>query len=317
MNRFRLAIGLCVLVFVSKNCFSATPILTKEGAAFLSEDESIMETTPVIWQGDSVLFGSIRRGGSSHTPDQLALVVRNMKTGENIAEFGSGHSLGCAFIETKTDGDVFHVFAAEQPAGETWFRDIDHFSSRDLKTWKKSTALKNESEHLLNSSVCRDQSGYMMAYESDRPVGFCFKFARSNDLESWEKIPDVFYAGPDGKTYSACPVIRWFAPYYYVIYLRADGRGGYESALIRSKNLRQWEDSPLNPILKAGQNEGINNSDVDLFEEGGKTWLVYATGDQQTWCDIRRASFDGTMREFFESCYPPTVSSEEKNKPVQ
>ena len=303
-----------VMTMLGAAAFAQEPLLVKEKTSVLSADASVMETTPVLWQGRAILFGSVRRGGSEHTPDQLALKLVDLATGESVAEFGAGHSLGCAYIERRDDGDLFHVFAACQPEGETWFRDIDHFSSRDLVTWQQSVALTHENEHLLNSSVCKDDDGYLMAYESDNPVSFCFKFARSADLNHWEKIPDACYAGPDGKSYSACPVIRYCAPYYYVIYLRQDGKGGYESAMIRSTNLRDWEASPKNPILAAGEGEGINNSDVDLFERDGKTWLFYAIGDQQGWCEVRRAVFDGSMQEFFAACYPET--SEEQTDRV-
>lgn len=312
-------IGLTIVFTVltgvfSQTNFAQTPLLEKETAAVLPDSESIMETTPVLWQGRSLLFGSVRRGGSEHTPEQLALRLIDLATGEVLVEFGVGHSLGCAFVENRDDGDLLHVFAAEQPQGETWFHNIDHFTSRDLKSWEQSNALLPDNEHLLNSSVCCDENGYIMAYESDNPVSFCFKFARSGDLNRWEKIPDVFYAGPDGKSYSACPVIRYFAPYYYVIYLRSDGKGGFESALIRSKNLRDWTESPNNPILAAGDGEGINNSDVDLIEIDGKTILYYAVGDQQSWCEVRRAVFDGPMKAFFEGNFSDDTISPKADK---
>lgn len=278
--------------------------LTKEGKKVI--DAEIMEVTPVHWQGKPMIFCSKRPFQSKYDVNALSLTLLDPATGKYTPDFGVGHSLGCAYVERSDKGDaVFHVFAAEQPSMESWFQEIHHFSSSDLKSWKREIALKPENEHLLNSSVCQDDDGsYLMTYESNNPVHFCFKFARSRDLSSWEKIPDLYYAGPDGKSYSACPVIRRYAPYYYVIYLRNNGRGGYESALIRSKDLKRWEESPNNPILGASDGEGTNNSDVDLFEEDGKTWLYYATGDQLTWTDIRRASFDGDEREFFEAQFP-------------
>ena len=60
------------------------------------------------------------------------------------------------------------------------------------------------------------------------------------------------------KEYSACPVIRYFAPYYYVIYLHAaiPGHNGWVSFMARSKDLATWQLSPMNPILEAGAGEG-------------------------------------------------------------
>ena len=121
----------------------------------------------------------------------------------------------------------------------------------------------------------------------------------------------MVFAGAGGE-YSACPVLRYVAPFYYVIYLHAavPGHKGWISFLARSRDLGAWELSPFNPILEAGSGEGVNNSDVDLFEFEGNTYLFYATGDQQTWGSVRLAMFAGPMREFFESHFPgdlPTI----------
>ena len=74
--------------------------------------------------------------------------------------------------------------------------------------------------------------------------------------------------------------------------------------MARSKDLATWQLSPLNPILEASQGEGINNSDVDLFEWEGNTYVFYATGDQQTWGSVRVAMHVGSMEQFFEACFP-------------
>ena len=144
-----------------------------------------------------------------------------------------------------------------------------------------------------------------MAYESDKPVSFCFKFARSKDLSKWEKIPGLAFTG-EKKEYSACPVIRYIKPYYYAIYLHAaiPGHNGWVSFLARSKDLATWQLSPHNPILEACKGEGSNNSDVDLIEIDGKTYVYYFTGDQQTWGNLQRAVYPGPMRAFFESYFP-------------
>jgi len=77
--------------------------------------------------------------------------------------------------------------------------------------------------------------------------------------------------------------------------------------MARSPDLATWELSPLNPILEAGPGEGINNSDVDLFEWEGNTYVFYATGDQATWGSVRVAMFPGTMPRFFASYFPAAL----------
>ncbi|MBN2311840.1 MAG: hypothetical protein JXR94_22870 [Candidatus Hydrogenedentes bacterium] len=263
-----------------------------------------MENTPVIFGGRPLLVLNHR----DDTPDspipytkRMHLYIKDLCTGQEVARFGDGFSFVSAFVK----GPEMHVYAS-QGTDDDWFKSIYHFVSTDLKTWESELAIPLEDdEHLFNCSVCPDPEGYVMAYESNKPVMFCFKFARSKDLSKWEKVPGLTFTGEKNE-YSACPVIRYFAPYYYVIYLHQaiPGHNGYVPFMARSKDLVTWQLSPMNPILEASQGEGINNSDVDLFEWEGNTYIFYATGDQQTWGSVRIAMFLGSMQDFFETCFP-------------
>lgn len=262
--------------------------------------QNVMESTPLAYRGKLLMFHSHRVDVPKPDLSKMYLFLEDPATGKELARFGERHSLGSALVV----GDTIHVFAAYHSDND-WFHDIHHFWSSDLKHWQREPAILREGEHLLNSSVCRDEQGYLMACESDKPVAFCFKFARSADLRTWEKIPGLAFTGQK-REYSACPVIRYFKPYYYVIYLHAaiSGHNGWVSFLARSKDLATWQLSPANPILEAGEGEGCNNSDVDLIEIDGKTYVYYCTGDQKTWGDLKRAVYAGPMAEFFESYFP-------------
>jgi len=266
-----------------------------------------MENTPVIFDGRPLLVLNRRddtQNGTDGYVKSMHLYLLDPATGDELARFAEGHSFANAFV----DGPRLHVFASEG-TNRDWFQSLDHFSTSDLKTWRREPAIAQEGdEHLFNASVCRDEKGFLMAYESNRPVQFCFKFARSTDLSHWEKLPGLVFTGVNHE-YSACPVIRYIRPYYYVIYTHAPiaGHTGYVSFLARSKDLAAWELSPFNPILEAGPGEGINNSDVDLFELEGKTYVTYATGDQATWGAMRMALYDGPMQAFFTAHFPPAV----------
>jgi hypothetical protein len=65
----------------------------------------------------------------------------------------------------------------------------------------------------------------------------------------------------------------------------------------------------MNPVLEAGRGEGVNNSDVDLFEWEENTYLFYACGNQADWSSLRVAMYRGTMQQFFESYFPPGVQT--------
>ena len=272
------------------------PKLTKLPVNF---DRS-MENTPVIYKDRMLLIQNERpnKGGDA---SNIFLYIEDLATGNRIAKFGELQS----FVSAYVDGNELNVFASRLTA-KTWTEDIYRFSTTDLEKWRREMVISRDSdEHLFNTSVCKDDHGYVMAYESNKPVQFCFKFARSKDLAKWKKVKGLVFTGENNE-YSACPVLKYFAPYYYVIYLHAPipGHNGWISYMARSKDLETWELTPFNPILEAVAGEGCNNSDVDLFELQGNTYLYYATGDQATWGSVRVAMFVGELKEFYESWFP-------------
>jgi hypothetical protein len=266
-----------------------------------------MENTPVIFNSRLLLISNYRPGGADAKGKDAYLYIDDLQSGMEVARFGNGHS----FVSAYVNGCELNVFSLEfSDFGRVMNSNgIDRMTTTDLKDWKsEKVILPEDNEHLFNSSVCRDEKGFLMAYESDKPVQFCFKFARSGDLSEWEKIKGLVFTG-ENHEYSACPVIRYIKPYYYVIYLHAatGKHKGWISYLARSADLLEWELSPYNPILEAEAGEGINNSDVDLLECKGKTYLYYATGDQETWGTVRVAMYNGSEKEFFESYFPGNV----------
>ncbi|MDP2337023.1 MAG: hypothetical protein Q8N05_11365 [Bacteroidota bacterium] len=275
--------------------------------AFSDIGRTPMENTPVIFQSRLLLVSNYRPGLGEAKGKDAYLYIDDLQTGKQVARFGQGHS----FVSAYVNGNELNVFALE-------FTDfgrvmnstgIDRLTTTDLINWKTEKVILPEgNEHLFNSSVCLADKGYVMAYESDKPVQFCFKFARSADLAKWEKIPGLTFTG-ENHEYSACPLIRYFKPYYYVIYVHAplNGHNGWISYLTRSTDLETWELSPYNPILEAAAGEGKNNSDVDILEYEGKTYLYYATGDQETWGTVRVAMYDGTEKAFFENHFPKNI----------
>jgi hypothetical protein len=258
-----------------------------------------------VFQGQNYLFESYRASPET-TYGNMYLQLKNLDTGAYSNPFAYGFSLGCAFVA----GTQINVFASDRTSDD-WFHDIYRFTSTNGTNWTRSAGpvvARSGGEHLLNSSVCQDDQGYLMAYESDSPRSFCFKFARSTDLATWTKLDAPAFLGPGGNEYSACPCLRYANGYYYAMYLAENpvqgGQSGYATEIARSKDLTNWEFSSQNPVLTPSGGEGINNSDVDCFEMGGKTYVYYATGDQQTWVNVKCAVYDGSMAEFLGSYFP-------------
>ncbi len=311
----RIALGRCLLAYCAVlGASTATRAAEPAGPELVKLPFALagaMENTPIVYGGRPVLLLNHRDDTKHNTDgyvDSMYLYAVDLQTGQRLAEFGRGHSFVSGFV----DGETLHVFASEGTNFD-WFGSLYHFWTDDLKTWQRELAIERPAgAHLFNCSVCREPDGFLMAYESNQPVQFCFRFARSRDLHKWEPVPDSLFTG-QVREYSACPVIRYFDPYYYVIYLHAprEGHNGWLSYLARSKDLNSWQLSPFNPLLEAGPGEGKNNSDVDLFEYEGRTYLVYATGDQATWSAARMAQYAGPMQQFFEAHFPADAKFEE------
>ena len=47
-------------------------------------------------------------------------------------------------------------------------------------------------------------------------------------------------------------------------------------------------------LAPTGLDEGINASDPDIVEFGGKTYVYFSVGDQRTWMNVKRGEFEGT-----------------------
>jgi predicted GH43/DUF377 family glycosyl hydrolase len=265
-------------------------------------EKDMCELTPFVWGGRLCHMACVR---PAHTEDSGGLYLRltDAETGEELARFAKGHSLASAIVKNGT----LYVFASR--LGNNTWNDVTLFMSSDLKNWTQKVVIEQEgAEHLFNTSVCEGPDGFAMSYESNDPtyVPFSIKYAVSEDLVNWTKVPGAVFGG---NRYAACPCLRYEGGYYYQMYLEhRTPRWFFETHIVRSKDLRAWEQSSMNPILTPeGLDEGNNVSDPEIVEIGDKTFLYYSAGDQLTWMNVKRKSFDGPMERFFAAWFtaPP------------
>ncbi|MGA2865935.1 MAG: hypothetical protein ABSF95_15795 [Verrucomicrobiota bacterium] len=252
----------------------------------------ICEAAPVVWQERLALM-KCHRPASGGAKEDYFLTLEDVATGRPLARFAQGYSLACALAHQGT----LYVFASRF-APDGW-NDVTLFKSKDLRDWTQKVVVTQQNEHLFNSSVCRGENGFVMAYESDDPkfTPFTVKFATAGDLETWAKLPGAIF-GAD--RYAACPCLRYVNGCYYLLYLEhRTPRWFFETYLARSKDLKHWELSAANPVLTPGLNDGINASDPDVIEFGGQTYLYYSVGDQRTWSKLKRAVYPGPLADFF------------------
>jgi predicted GH43/DUF377 family glycosyl hydrolase len=281
------------------------------------------ESVPVLYKGRPLIL--LNR--PTDIPEETELYFRDLVTGQDGPPIAKGFAFSSAYV----NGDELNVFCTAV-SKKDWTQEIWRFWSTDMKTWKREAAIRPKGDgKLFNTSVCRDDQGYLMAYESNKPVLWSFRFARSKDLSHWEEVPGIDFADVEGQSACANPAVRYFAPYYYVIYgvhCKKNPRIPYQyrspktlysTFIARSKDLALWELSPTRePMLDPIPGEGINNTDADLFELDGNTYVYYATGDQSgTWGTIRAAMYAGPMKEMLEAYFPtgvPTVRFDAKQR---
>lgn len=262
---------------------------------FISKD--MCELSPVVWKGRLCHLACVRPA-TGGTKEDYYLELTDVETGKELARFAEGYSLASAYIEN----DTFYVFASRFE-NDNW-NDVTLFKSTDLINWEMKKVIEQENENLFNSSVCKGSDGYIMAYESNDPKypAFTIKFAISKDLENWTKVPDAIFGT---NRYTACPCIRYVNGYYYVLYLEnRSPRHYYETYITRSKDLKRWELSSANPVLRPVDiDDSINASDPEVAEFDGKTYIYYAVGDQLTWMNIKRLTYDGSLESFCDMWY--------------
>ena len=289
---------------------------------------SAVEATPVVWKDRLLRFEWLRSSAWDTVHKQREVgsyQFFDMETEEPVgAEFAFDHAFGCCYAE---DG-VMYAHGVRGSDGAT--NVIDVFWSRDLTTWESHTALVLPDDlKVFNTSVSPGADGqYVMAIEISGPkesVGPGYKciFALSKDLLSWELLPIDPYIYRK-ECYSACPAIRYFDGYYYMVYLDVMPYKRYVPYIVRSADLAAWEIAIRNPFMffddgdkqlicpeRFSESEkqyienavDCNNSDVDFCEFHGKTYILYSWGNQHGQEFLALATYDGTLKEFLTSYF--------------
>jgi hypothetical protein len=281
-------------------------------------DLDLVETTPVVFKDRVYRFEYVRPGYSNNQTGDSYFRFIDRQTGEASAPFAKGFHLGCAMVE----GGTIYVVGTNIWDGER----IDIFVSNDMEHWESWNALNLPGYGIFNTSLCSIHDGYMLMFEVGKPpevagTRFTARFARSSDLRYWELTrPECTYSKD---RYTAPHALRQHNGYYYNFFLEAVNCG-YEQYVVRSKDLIDWELSPLNPVLKASDADkriansnltadqqariagatNLNNSDIDFCEHDGRLIINYSWGNQQGTEFLAEAEYDGTLAEFLEGWFP-------------
>ena len=303
-----------------------------------------MEQTPIVLNGELLLVESfVETGGNNNGKPCFRL--RNPYTGKTTKTFAHGYYFASGYTEGGTvyafgtsarDDKPMTMYQSED--SDTWHdpRGGDEIRvcwSDNLDMWREKTALKIPGWRLWNTSVCKGPDRYVMAIEVsqtgddiDPEIGRPFTefFATSANLTDWELMPcECCYTK---QRYNACPALRFYDGWYYMICLEALPVVRYAPYIYRTKNFIDWEVGFHNPIMMYNDEDrmikpgavypftekqmdllenhlNINNSDVDFCEFEGKTHIFYATGDQMSYSFLGEAVYNGPADAFCKSFF--------------
>ncbi|MCL5019308.1 MAG: hypothetical protein M1426_02370 [Patescibacteria group bacterium] len=303
------------LIIAAEKVVDKKPLIKKLGTI----DCDMVEATPVVFKDKLYRFEYVRENYKPNKTGKSYFRFIDTQTAQPTPSFAAGYHLGCAFVQ----GDTMFVYGVNK-WGES---NIQVFWSTDLKSWSSKSALNPKGWGIFNTSVCKGSDRYIMAFEVGEPpevvgVAFTMRFAESVDLINWKLMPDQYVYSKE--RYTACPALRFIDGFYYMIYLEAKKGPTYVPYIVRSKNLIDWQLSPLNPVLDYSPEDkiianpnltreqrqliakavDINNSDVDLCEFKGKVIIYYSWGNQQGIEFLAEAVYDGALKSFLQGFFP-------------
>jgi hypothetical protein len=282
-------------------------------------DLLMVETTPVVFKDRLYRFEYVRDNYHANKTGASYFRFIDVAIGKATPAFAKGQHLGSAIVE----GDTVFAFGVDKWGGSK----ITVFRSKDIEKWEERLALHLPRWELFNTSVCKADCRYVMAVEVGGPkevvgVPFTIFFAESKDLLNWKLLSQECVYSKE--KYTACPALCYLDSYFYMLYLETRPGPTYETFIVRSKDLKRWESSRLNPVMAfsdedkaianpkltadqrkaVAQAKNINNSDMDLCEFKGKTIIYYSWGNQQGKEFLAEAVYEGTLASFLRSYFP-------------
>ncbi|MFP4499676.1 MAG: hypothetical protein ACLFTT_01630 [Candidatus Hydrogenedentota bacterium] len=304
-----------VLLLLPAAGYGQGPSIEKQGVIACD----LVEATPIVFEDTLYRYEYVRERYAHNELGKRYFRFVNMETGSATPPFAENYALGSAYAE---DG-VMYVYGVP-----IWGADrIDVFTSTDLEQWARQTALHLPGWGIYNNSVCKTPGGYTMAFEVGEPgdiVGkrFTMFFAHSNNRLDWVlgALDKVFTK----EKYSACPALRYYDGWYYMVYLERLEQWYFAPYVVRSRDLVTWQESPLNPIFEPGPADkrianpdltdeerahiagakNINNSDVDFCTYEGTTYISYSWGSQRGTEFLAQATYDGSEQQLLEAMFP-------------
>lgn len=279
------------------------------------------EMTPFVWKGRLMRMELMDPTRGLGTKDDtgnrppVRACIRDVESNDILSYTGDG----CYFYAAYVEDDVVYITGVDMKRRDT----IRIFKSEDLIHWEDWDLFTRPGWTYYNTGLTKGPDGYVLLMECSSPkeivgVPFTHFFASSPDLKDWgffdnEKSSSKEY-------YTGGPWLRYSNGYYYMFVTGLLPNRRYSHLLYRSKDLETWEVGYYNPILMPSNDDRLispnctetdpaffeeiktgfisNNSDIDMCDWQGKTYINYLVGNQMGFYYMAEAEYDGTVDEF-------------------
>lgn len=286
------------------------------------------EMTPFVWKGRLMRLELCdpARGvdlSDGHLQGVHAL-IRDVETGEIVSRTAYGSYYQSGYLEH----DTMYVIGTPRDSESRKRGRILIYESCDLIHWTERVLLEKPGWDFFNTSLVKGEDGYVLCLEvlstpeDDVGIPFSCYFATSPDMKTWEFMPyDRAY--PKDR-YCGGPCMKYYNGYYYLFLVTALPLARYSNYLVRTRDFEAWEVGFYNPVLMPSPEDrmisrrvadladvemfmktmfNINNSDIDLCDFEGKTYINYCVGNQLGKYYICEAEYDGSMGDFLENYF--------------
>lgn len=290
------------------------------------------EMTPFVWQGRLMRMELLDPSKGTDVSIERCAGIRDVESGKIISKLAQDSYFHSAYVE----GDTAYVLGVDMKRRDT----IRIYESKDLIHWTDRDLLTNPGWIYFNTGLTKGPDGYALVLESgpwaypnladtDYPkkymgsYGWTLFFATSPDLKEWKFLD---YEQAFSKDYgTGGPHLKYSDGWFY---LGADvvlPRKIFSHYLYRTKDFENWYVGYYNPVMMPSNDDkkispnaadideemaerlktafNVNNTDLDMCDWNGKTYINYLCGNQlgNYWmCD---AICDMPMAEFLKSYF--------------
>lgn len=290
------------------------PKITKKGAINRNG-----EMTPFVYKGRLMRMElsdpwHYTRQNGGKCSDTVAY-IRDVGTNEILSSTGEG----CYFHAAYVEDDVVYITGVVMNRRDT----IRMFRSEDLIHWESWDLFSNPGWVYFNTGLTKGPDGYVLLMECNGPadivgVPFTHFFATSPDLKQWTLMD--YDKSSSKEYYTGGPWFRYSNGYYYMIVCIQLPCARYTNYIYRTSDFEAWEVGFYNPLLMPDEDDRLiaasltetdsafleevrtgfisSNSDIDMCDWNGKTYINYLAGNQLGFYYMCEAEYDGTVDEF-------------------